>query len=73
LAHDVVLAAREVGESALQPLSFSLSLPALAVVDGGEVRSEEVSAVGAEHPVAVEGRDGVENGVLSDVGGFVMS
>lgn len=42
LAHDVVLAAGEVGESALEPVSFGLSLTGLAVVDGGEISFEEV-------------------------------
>lgn len=32
----------EVGESALEPVSFGLSLTGLAVVDGGEISFEEV-------------------------------
>jgi hypothetical protein len=60
LAHDVVLAASKIGESALQPVSFGLSLPGLAVVDGGEIRRQQISPVVAEHSVGVEGRDRVE-------------
>nr|WP_243866782.1 hypothetical protein [Actinophytocola oryzae] len=72
LTHDVVLPAGEIGESALEPLSFGLSLPSLAVIGTREIGREQLSAVRAEHSGDVDVRDGVENLVLSDVGGLLV-
>jgi hypothetical protein len=47
LAHDVVLASGEIGESALEALSVGLSLPGLAVVHAREIRPRvALAAVG---------------------------
>ncbi|WP_461057859.1 hypothetical protein [Streptomyces pseudoechinosporeus] len=70
LAQDVLLAMRESVESALKPVSLGLPLSRCPVIDGREFRREQLSALGAEHPVREEGRDRFENGVLAQIDGL---
>jgi hypothetical protein len=70
LPHEIVLPADKISESALEAVSFGLSLPALSVIHGGQIRHEQVSPVRAEHPVGIERQDGVENDALVEVRGL---
>nr|WP_280329193.1 hypothetical protein [Nocardia wallacei] len=70
LPQDRVLPSGHVRHNSLEPFPLGLALACGAVVEAGEVGSEEVPAMWAENPVGEESGDRVQDGIFTEVNGF---